>query len=87
MKRFVFALLLLPGFSSLLPAQTTCKTTPVFSPLANHTIQYCDEKEFDQLRLQQKDAARDYTELQKQGHKLWPLTILPRVKQKTEGWK
>jgi outer membrane protein OmpA-like peptidoglycan-associated protein len=49
-------------------AQTPCKPHPVFTPLANHSIRSCNEKEFDQLRLYQEDKAKGRVEITKQGH-------------------
>lgn len=46
----------------------TCPPHPLFTPLANHSIRTCDEKDFDKLDLYEKAAGGVTSTITKQGH-------------------
>lgn len=47
--------------------QSAEKCTPLFSALANHSIQQCINREFDKLELYTKDKVKGYVSMEKTG--------------------
>jgi outer membrane protein OmpA-like peptidoglycan-associated protein len=57
--------------ASLLYAQTNtaCTGHPLFSAMPNHSVRSCEEKDFDELEIYQKDATKGRIDFMKQGYK------------------
>lgn len=63
---FLFTFFLYPSFAQM---GAPCPGHPLFSPMLNHSVRGCEEKDFDQLTLYRKDPAQGRVEISKQGHK------------------
>ncbi len=70
MKNILSIFLLLLGIYSSNAQTATCPGHPLFSNMPNHSVASCEEKEFDQMEIYQKDKVSDHITLTKQGAKL-----------------
>lgn len=67
MQKILFSLCALILTAQFVVGQSTPNCTPLFSGLANHSIQECITREFDKLDIYTKDKSNGYTSSEKKG--------------------
>lgn len=67
MQKILFSLCALILTAQFALGQSTPNCTPLFSGLANHSIQECITREFDKLDIYTKDKSNGYTSGEKKG--------------------
>lgn len=67
MQKIIFSLCVLILTAQFSMGQSSQHCTPLFSGLANHSIQECITREFDKLEIYTKDKSNGYTKSEKTG--------------------
>lgn len=67
MRNCIPAILFVVFATGFAYAQSPCNTPALFTPMPNHLVRSCDEKEFDELEIYQNDKAKGRVTFVKQG--------------------